>query len=325
MTKKAKFSVVVAVYNRPEEMSELLESIFSQEYRDFEIIIVDDGSQRSSREIFQEYRDKLNISYFFTENQGPALARNFGVSKSEGEWVIFFDSDCTIPQNYFFEVEKYLNKNKIDFYGGPDIMDDSFTYLQKSINYSMTSLLTTGGIRGSKSSIDKFIPRSFNMGIKRVAFDEVGGFSDIRQYGEDLDLSYKLIFSGKKSALIPDAKVYHKRRTNLLNFFRQMIKSGKGRHYLNLKYGGTFRLFHLFPTLFILGFIISQILYVFYGDKAAEIIQIFYGIYFGAIFLGSSAINRNPIIGFLSVITTFTQFLGYGMGYVYGLVRHKTK
>ena len=154
---------------------------------------------------FQKFKSKLNLSYFFTENQGPALARNFGVKKSEGEWVIFFDSDCTIPKNYFFVVEKFLAENNVSLYGGPDMMDESFSYLQKSINFSMTSLLTTGGIRGNKISIDKFLPRSFNMGIKREAFDEVDGFSNIRQYGEDLDLSYKLIFSGKKSSLIPKA------------------------------------------------------------------------------------------------------------------------
>ena len=199
MSKKVKYSVVVAVYNRPEEMIELLKSIADQTFRDFEIIIVDDGSDRSSRLAFQKYKSQLNLSYFFTENQGPALARNFGVKKSEGEWIIFFDSDCSIPNNYFFEVEKFLVDNDVSLYGGPDMMDESFTYLQKSINFSMTSLFTTGGIRGNKISIDKFLPRSFNMGIKREAFDEVNGFSNIRQYGEDLDLSYKLIFSGNTS------------------------------------------------------------------------------------------------------------------------------
>jgi glycosyltransferase involved in cell wall biosynthesis len=325
MSKKVKYSVVVAVYNRPEEMNELLESIVQQRFKNLEIIIVDDGSEKSSREVFQNFSDKLKISYFYIENQGPALARNFGVTKSDGDWIIFFDSDCTIPKNYFFEVEKFLEKNNVSFYGGPDMMDESFTYLQKSINFSMTSLFTTGGIRGSKISIDKFLPRSFNMGIKKDAFEKVNGFSDIRQYGEDLDLSYKLTFSGNKSALIPGAKVFHKRRTNLFNFLNQMFKSGKGRHYLNIKYKNTFKLFHIFPTLFILGFILSHILFVFYGNKLGEIIQIFYGVYFSAIFLSSSIMNKNPIIGILSVITTFTQFLGYGTGYIYGLLEHEKK
>ena len=321
MSKKVKYSVVVAVYNRPEEMIELLKSIADQTFRDFEIIIVDDGSDRSSRLAFQKYKSQLNLSYFFTENQGPALARNFGVKKSEGKWIIFFDSDCSIPNNYFFEVEKFLSVNDVSLYGGPDMMDESFTYLQKSINFSMTSLLTTGGIRGNKISIDKFIPRSFNMGIKREAFDEVDGFSNIRQYGEDLDLSYKLIFSGKKSSLIPDAKVFHKRRTNLLNFFNQMYKSGKGRHFLNIKYKNTFKLFHLFPSLFIFIFILSQISSIIFENKLGIIIQVTYLVYFCMIFLSSSIINKNPIIGLLSTITTLIQFFGYGIGYIMGLLK----
>ena len=322
MSKRNKFSIVVAVYNRPEEMSELLESIFNQEYRDFEIIVVDDGSQKSSRDIVNHYKNKLKIKYFYIENKGPALARNFGVNKSEGDWIIFFDSDCTIPKNYFFEINNFLNNNEIDFYGGPDMMDNSFTYLQKSINFSMTSLLTTGGIRGKTNSIDKFLPRSFNMGIKRKAFQEVGGFSDIRQYGEDLDLSYKLIFSEKKSALISNARVFHKRRTNLNNFFNQMFKSGKGRHYLNLKYEGTFRLFHLFPALFAFGLFILFINQLLIKNNFIEIIKIIYGVYFTLIFLSSSIENKNPIIGFLSIITTFIQFLGYGIGYVFGIFKN---
>tara|TARA_B100001564_G_scaffold77955_1_gene62396 strand:+ start:6251 stop:7216 length:966 start_codon:yes stop_codon:yes gene_type:complete len=318
MKNKIKYSIVVAVYNRPEEMEELLYSIKNQSFRNFELIIVDDGSQMSSREVFEKYNKELNISYFFIENKGPALARNFGVFKAIGEWIIFFDSDCTIPDNYFYEVESFLENNQIDFFGGPDMMDKNFSYLQKSINFSMTSFFTTGGIRGSEKSVDKFLPRSFNMGIKKEAFDTVKGFSDIRQYGEDLDLSYKLIFNGKLSALIPKAKVYHKRRTNLVNFLKQMFKSGKGRRFLDVKYEGVFRLFHLFPSLFFTGFITGFILFLFDNTLSISIHNL-YGSYFLIIFLSSSYINMNPIIGFLSVITTLTQFTGYGIGYIMAL------
>lgn len=318
---RIKYSIVIAVYNRPEEMAELLESISLQDFKDIEIIIVDDGSEKSSREISFKYAKKLKISYYFTENQGPALARNFGVSKSVGEWILFFDSDCTIPKNYFFEVEKFLKNNSIDFFGGPDMMDDSFSILQKSINFSMTSLLTTGGIRGNKRSIDKFLPRSFNMGIRRKDFDEVGGFSDIRQYGEDLDLSYKLIFSEKKSALIPEAKVFHKRRTTLFQFFNQMFKSGKGRHYLNLKYNNTFKPFHLFPSFFVIGIISIITLFIFNFMFFSSIISLIYLSYASLIFIFSSLLNKNILIGVISVVTTFYQFIGYGLGYIFAVFR----
>lgn len=318
MSKIIKYSIVVAVYNRPEEMEELLYSIKNQSFRNFELIIVDDGSHMSSRNVFEKYNKELNISYFFIENKGPALARNFGVGKAIGEWIIFLDSDCTIPQDYFHEVEFFLENNQIDFFGGPDMMDKNFTYLQKSINFSMTSLFTTGGIRGNEKSVDKFLPRSFNMGIKKEAFDDVKGFSDIRQYGEDLDLSYKLFFNGKSSALIPKAKVYHKRRTNLVNFLKQMIKSGKGRRFLDVKYEGVFRLFHLLPSLFFIGIIFGLMLFIF-DYELSKSIQTLYGIYFFIIFLSSSYINMNPFIGFISVITTLTQFIGYGIGYIIAL------
>ncbi len=318
MSKKIKYSIVVAVYNRPEEMEELLSSIKNQSFRNIELIIVDDGSNMSSRKVFEKYKKELNISYFFIENKGPALARNFGVRKALGEWIIFFDSDCTIPENYFHEVDFFLQNNDIDFYGGPDMMDKNFTYFQKSINFSMTSLLTTGGIRGSERSVDKFLPRSFNMGIKKKAFNDVKGFSDIRQYGEDLDLSYKLIFDGKLSSLIPKAKVYHKRRSNLFNFFKQMFKSGKGRRFLDVKYDNVFRLFHLFPSLFLIILIIGLMLFL-SDNILSDIIQTLYGSYFLIIFLSSSYVNKNPFVGFISVITTLTQFIGYGIGYIVAL------
>ena len=321
MSKKIKFSIVVAVYNRPYEMIDLLESLKIQTFNNFELIIVDDGSDISSREVFQKYRQIFNISYFYTENNGPALARNFGVEKTNGEWIIFFDSDCTIPYNYFSIVNNFLKNNNIDFFGGPDMMDKSFSCLQKSINFSMTSFYTTGGIRGNKNSVDKFLPRSFNMGIKKEAFEEVNGFSDIRQYGEDLDLSYKLLLSDKKSALISDAKVYHKRRTNIFKFLNQMFKSGKGRRFLDNKYKGKFRFYHLFPSLFIFGLILLIFLNLFESDLN-KLFSIIYVSYFIVIFVSSSIVNLNPLVGAMSVITTFVQFLGYGTGYIYALFRN---
>ena len=229
MSKKVKYSVVVAVYNRPEEMIELLKSIADQTFRDLEIIIVDDGSDRSSRLAFQKYKSQLNLSYFFTENQGPALARNYRVKKSEGEWIIFFDSDCSIPNNYFFEVEKFLAVNDVSLYGGPDMMDESFTYLQKSINFSMTSFLTTGGMRGhNKNMIAKFYPRSHNMGVKKKIFDKVGGFGSLR-HGQDIELSNRIINENAQVKLLENVIVYHRRRTTLMQFFRQVFNWGVAR------------------------------------------------------------------------------------------------
>tara|TARA_B100001989_G_scaffold244845_1_gene214027 strand:- start:1332 stop:2294 length:963 start_codon:yes stop_codon:yes gene_type:complete len=319
MSNKVKYSIIVPVYNRPEEINQLILSISNQSFKNLEVIIVDDGSQISSRGIFQNFRKKLNISYFFIENQGPALARNFGVKNAKGEWLIFFDSDCTIPNNYFMILENFLNNNDIDFFGGPDTMDDSFSNIQKSINFSMTSLLTSGGIRGRKKSIDKFLPRTFNMGVKKKFFNEVEGFSNIR-YGEDLDLSYKLLKKGKSSALIEKAFVTHKRRSKISGFFKQIYNSGKARNFLNNRHKGTFRFYHLLPTLFIIFLIFSFLIY-FIDFRITIIILIAYSLYFLMIFLSSTFINKSVFIGFLSTITTFIQFFAYGSGFLVALFR----
>jgi len=319
MSNKVKYSIIIPVYNRPEELKELILSISKQSFKNLEVIIVDDGSQISSIEIFQNFKKKLNISYFFTKNQGPALARNFGVKNANGEWIIFFDSDCTIPNNYFKILEKFLNSNFIDFFGGPDTLDDSFNSIQKSINFSMTSFLTTGGIRGRKKSIDKFLPRTFNMGVKKKLFNEVKGFSNIR-YGEDLDLSYRLLKKGKSSALIDKAFVNHKRRSNLSSFLKQIYNSGRARNFLNNKHKGTFRFYHLLPSLFIVFFILSFLFYLI-DFRITLFILTVYSLYFIIIFLSSSFINKNIYVGFLSIITTFTQFLGYGFGFLVAIFK----
>tara|TARA_B100000989_G_C19529670_1_gene468889 strand:- start:1926 stop:2888 length:963 start_codon:yes stop_codon:yes gene_type:complete len=319
MSNKVKYSIIIPVYNRPKELKELILSISKQSFKSLEVIIVDDGSQISSRVIFQNFKKKLNISYFFTENQGPALARNFGVKNANGEWIIFFDSDCTIPNNYFNILENFLNNNPIDFFGGPDTFDDSFNDIQKSINFSMTSFLTTGGIRGRKKSIDKFLPRTFNMGVKKKSFNEVEGFSNMR-YGEDLDLSYRLLKKGKSSAFIDKAFVNHKRRSNLSSFLKQIYNSGRARNFLNNRHKGTFRFYHLLPTLFVIFFILSFLLYLI-DFRITLIILTIYSLYFIIIFLSSSFINKNIYIGFLSIITTFTQFLGYGFGFLVAIFK----
>ena len=193
-----KFSIIIPVFNRPDEINDLIQSIIDQKYRDLEIIVIEDGSSISSNDIINSFKNKINLQYHEISNQGPGLARNHGVKFAHAEWIIFFDSDCTIPKNYFYEVDEFLKSNtEVDFFGGPDKSNKSFSFLQKAINYSMTSMLTTGGIRGSKYTVDKFLPRSFNMGVKKKNFLEIGGFSSMR-FGEDLDLTYRLLSSGAK-------------------------------------------------------------------------------------------------------------------------------
>ena len=318
-----RFSIIVPVFNRPDEIKDLIQSIVDQKYRDLEIIVIEDGSSISSNDIINSFKNKINLQYHEISNQGPGLARNHGAKFAHAEWIIFFDSDCIIPKNYFYEVNEFLKSNvDIHFFGGPDKSKKNFSFLQKAISYSMTSVLTTGGIRGSQYSVDKFLPRSFNMGVKKKNFLEIGGFSSMR-FGEDLDLTYRLLSSGAKSSGIKNAYVYHKRRNNLIGFFNQIFSSGNARVKLNKKHKGTFRFFHLLPSLFVIFFVLIHFFLLFKIDfNFILLLQFIYGIYFVLIFLESTILNKNPLVGFLSIITTIVQFFAYGSGYLRSWIKN---
>ena len=306
------FSIIVPVYNRPNEIDELLESLTKQDFSDdFEVVIVEDGSSDSSEEIVNKYINQLNINYFFKENSGAGASRNFGMEKASGNYFIILDSDVIVPPQYLAEVKKALKDNYTDAFGGPDAAHSSFTALQKAINYSMTSVLTTGGIRGKKKSVGKFQPRSFNLGMSKTAFEKTQGFSKMKN-GEDIDLTFRLWENGFETQLIEKAYVFHKRRSTIQQFFKQTFGFGTARPILNKKYPETAKATYWFPSLFIIGLDISLILAIFGYYQ----ILYFYGIYFFLIFIDSLFQNKNLYVAFLSMITTLVQFLGYGIGFL---------
>ncbi|WP_176714968.1 glycosyltransferase [Tenacibaculum soleae] len=309
---KLKFSLIIPVYNRPKEIEELLESLTKQDFLDdFEVIIVEDGSENSSHKIVNNYKDKLNLNYFYKENSGAGASRNYGMQQATGNYFIILDSDVIVPSQYLSEVKKALENNFTDAYGGPDAAHKSFTPLQKAINYSMTSVLTTGGIRGKKKGIGKFQPRSFNLGLSEVAFSKTNGFSKMKT-GEDIDLTFRLWENDLKTQLIEKAFVYHKRRSTIGQFFKQTYSFGTARPILNKKYPETAKITYWFPSLFIIGFDISIILAFFgYWQFIA-----FYGFYFTLLFIDALIQNKNIKVAFLSIITSFTQFIGYGLGFL---------
>lgn len=223
-----KYSVIIPVYNRPDEVNELLESLTLQTCKDFEVVVVEDGSSIPCQEVVEKYSDRLDIHYYNKPNSGPGQTRNYGAERSHGEYLIILDSDCILPPGYFEAVEKELQSSPVDAFGGPDRAHASFTDIQKAINYSMTSFFTTGGIRGGKKKMDKFYPRSFNMGVRRSVYQTLGGFSKMR-FGEDIDFSIRIFKAGYRCCLFPSAWVYHKRRTDLKKFFKQVHNSGIAR------------------------------------------------------------------------------------------------
>lgn len=308
------YSIVVPVYNRPEEIQELLESLTQQSYQNFEVLIVEDGSSRPAEQICKEYEKQLNLRYFTKENTGQGFSRNYGFDRAKGEYFIVFDSDCVIPEQYLEAVEKALDEHEWDAFGGPDAAALSFSPLQKAISYSMTAVLTTGGIRGKQQSLGKFHPRSFNMGLSRKVYEETGGFAK-RDMGEDMELSRRLIDNGYKVGLIPDAAVYHKRRGNFRDFFKQIFSFGRTRIQLKRNYGIPIKAVHALPVLFTLGIMIWPVLALVYLPLFwLETLGL--GFYILMLFLNSSTLNRSLWVGALSVVATFVQMLGYGLGFL---------
>lgn len=305
-----RFSVIIPVYNRPDELEELLHSLSHQTSHDFEVIIVEDGSSVPCSAVFEKFQHNMPLSYHFKENTGPGPSRNFGAKYARGSYLLFFDSDCIIPPGYFETLDKALSENGVDFFGGPDRSHPAFTPIQKAISYAMTSFLTTGGIRGGKRKVDKFYPRSFNMGILREAFEKVGGFAPMR-FGEDLDLSMRLIEAGYRSELLPDSWVYHKRRTDFRKFFRQVFNSGIARINLELKHPGTLKLVHALPSCFVAGCIAILVTGVFF--PYALLLLALYGL---MIFFDSLEQNQNFRVALLSIPASFVQLFGYGLGFL---------
>lgn len=306
------FSIIIPLYNRPEEINELIASLIVQTYKEYEIIIVEDGSKISSENIIKNYQNSnSNIFYYSKQNEGPGPTRNYGSEKAKGDYFIFLDSDCIVPQDYLSIVNTFLINNKVDCFGGPDRAMDSFTPIQKAINYSMTALLTTGGIRGSKKSADKYYPRSFNMGIRARVFNELEGFAPMR-FGEDLDLSMRIIENGYSTKLIHEAWVYHKRRTNFRKFYKQIFNSGIARITLSLKHRGTFKIVHTAPTVIMLGTILSIALSLFGFPYFLYLVII----YFGTILIDSTIQNKNVRVGFLSIVSALVQHSAYGAGFI---------
>ena len=304
-----RYSVIIPVYNRPDEVDELLQSLTDQSFKDFEVIVVEDGSTIPCLEVTEKYKAVLDLKYYQKTNSGPGQTRNYGAERSQGEYLIILDSDCILPEGYLDAIETELKTAPADAFGGPDRAHDSFTNIQKAINYSMTSFFTTGGIRGGKKKMDKFYPRSFNMGVRRDAYQALGGFSKMR-FGEDIDFSIRIFKEGYRCRLFPGAWVYHKRRTDLKKFFKQVHNSGIARINLYKKYPESLKLVHLLPAVFILGVVVLLIGTPFCLFSLLPIV-----LYVLLVCMDSTVQNRSFRIGIYSVAASFIQLIGYGTGF----------
>lgn len=308
------FSIIIPLYNRPQEIDELLATLCLQTYTQFEVLVIEDGSVNDAKEIINSYADRLDIHYFFKENAGQGFARNYGFEKAKGDYFVIFDSDCLIPADYLQIVKNYLDEHKLAAYGGPDAAHESFTPVQKAISYGMTSVFTTGGIRGNKKHVGQFHPRSFNMGVSRAVWEKAGGFI-LTRLGEDIEYSIRIHENGFKIGLIPEAKVFHKRRTSLVQFYKQIHFFGRARINIYKHFPSELKLVHFFPAAFTLGIIFVLLLNIFY-PPLAYFGNIFLLVYFMLIFFHSLIINKSLKVALLSIISSFIQLTAYGLGFI---------
>jgi glycosyltransferase involved in cell wall biosynthesis len=308
------FSIIIPLYNRPQEIDELLATLTKQTYMQFEVLVIEDGSVNDAKKIVESYANQLDVKYFFKPNSGQGFSRNFGFEHAKGDYFVIFDSDCLIPSDYLEIVKDYLFEHQLDAYGGPDAAHSTFSPVQKAISYAMTSPFTTGGIRGNKKHIGQFHPRSFNMGVSREVWEKVGGFI-LTRLGEDIEYSIRIHENGFKIGLIPDAKVYHKRRTSFKQFYKQLHFFGRARINIYKHFPAELKVVHFFPAIFTLGLAFTLLCNVFYLPLAI-ICDFLLLLYFVLIFFHAWQVNKSIKIAFLSVIASFIQLTAYGLGFI---------
>ena len=329
-----KYSIIVPVFNRPDEVDELLESLCSQTLKDFEVIIVEDGSQIPCKDVCDKYANILDLHYYFKENSGPGQSRNYGVDRANGEYVLIIDSDAVTPPGFMQAIEDELQRQSSDAWGGPDAAHESFTDIQKAISYAMTSFFTTGGIRGGKKQLDKkFYPRSFNLGVRREVYQQLGGFtkerfSKMSLYGEDLDFSLRIYKNGYSCRLFPEAWLWHKRRTDFHKFWRQIYNSGYARINLWRKYPEALKPVHVLPAIFTVGVVLLLLCWItgetLFSTGLNQKVGLYMSLcslsplilFFALILIDSSIRNRSLKVGLLSVPAAFIQLFGYGVGFL---------
>lgn len=308
------YSIIIPVYNRPEEIDELLQSLTHQTYKNFEVLIIEDGSDNDCKSIVDSYSNDLNTHYYFKENSGQGFSRNYGFERASGDYFIVFDSDCIVPPHYLEYVNQYLVFNNVDCWGGPDRSLPSFTPMQRAIDFSMTSFITTGGIRGQSKRIGQFHPRSFNMGIHRDVYRKTGGYK-ITRMGEDIEFSIRSSRTGFRTALIEKAYVYHKRRGNLKQFFDQLYFFGRARVNICRFYPDELKMVHLLPLLFTTGLALIIPFFLIEPIIAYSVITL-YLIFSVLVFTLSYLKTGNLSVAFLSVITSYVQLIAYASGFI---------
>ncbi len=308
------YSFIIPVFNRPEDMEDILGCLASQIYQDFEVVVVESGSSIKSDRVVESFMDRLNVRYYYKTNEGQGFSRNYGMERARGEYFVILDSDLKLDPDYLDNLDRSLKENELDSFGGPDRAHPSFTPIQKALDFVLTSGITTGGMRGNKKHIGKFYPRSFNMGFSRQVYEKTKGFK-LPYFGEDLELSRRINSLGFSSGLIPEAYVYHKRKNDFKSFFNQMFFFGRARINVFKIFPDTLKLAHFFPTFFVFYSAMAALIMMF-DFKWGLLLWLPLLLYLFIIFLGASIRHRSLRIGLLALPAVLVQIYGYGLGFI---------
>lgn len=310
------FSVIIPVYNRPEELAELLTSLVDQTVTNFEVVVIEDGSSNPSDTIIGSFQRDLDIRYIFQENTGQGFARNHGMKMAQGDFFVILDSDVILPSDYLEKLENAIQTRELDAFGGPDAAKEDFSSLQKAMDFAMTSFWTTGGIRGKMKDSSKYQARGFNMGVSRAVFEDLGGFVDPNR-GEDIEWSLRIKNAGFKLELVEEAFVYHKRKNTLRSFSKQAFSFGQNRVNVSRFHPGAIKLVHLFPSLFLLFLILTLVGVL---PETLTLQRFLLGFWSGMILLSATAQTRSILVGILALICSVVQLSSYGAGLIYELL-----
>lgn len=313
------FSVIIPVYNRPAEVFELLTSLSHQTHKDFEVVLVEDGSTIKADQVVSRFESVLSIQYFFQENQGQGFARNFGMGKAKGDFFVILDSDVILPPDYLSVLNQAIQERNLDAFGGPDAAAADFSNLQKAMDFAMTSFWTTGGIRGKLKDPSKYQARGFNMGVSRNVFETLGGFVDPNR-GEDIEWSIRIKKAGFRLELVEEAFVFHKRKNTLFSFAKQAFSFGKNRVNVSRFHPEAIKLVHWMPTfflLFLLSIIANGLFFQIYFIPHLLIL----GVWAGLVIYSASWKYQSILVGDLALMTSMVQLCCYGAGLVVELFK----
>src|ERR1051326_649118 len=220
------FSVIIPTHNRHTLLEQSLESLFRQDFADFEIIVVNDGSTDATDERLLEYSAGGKIQYIKQSRRGPGAGRNAGIVRAQGRYLAFTDDDCVVPVDWLRRFSDVFNSGRVDIIGGTvqNCIDNNiYSQLsQEIVNHFVSNLNKNGRASGFLTSN--------NIAYNAQGLRNAGCFEERFRVagGEERAVNARILRNGGISTLIPGLVVKHYHRMTARSFFRQQRNYGRG-------------------------------------------------------------------------------------------------